>query len=41
MKFPTNSKTNINLNRDYGNDTLTEAATTIFLGLQMDIKLNW
>jgi hypothetical protein len=41
MKFPTNCKTHINLNEDYGNDTLTEAAIPKFLGLQMDINLNW
>jgi len=30
----------INLKKDYGNDTLTAAATTKFPGLQMDINLN-
>jgi hypothetical protein len=39
MKFLTNSKTHINLHKDYGNDTLTERATPTFLGLQMDINL--
>lgn len=41
MKFSTNSKSHIHLNKDYGDDTLTEAAKPKFLGLHMDIKLNW
>jgi hypothetical protein len=39
MKFPTISKTHIHLNKDYGNETLKEAATTKFLGLQIDTRM--